>query len=81
MSSSSRLVLDAYCDSNSTRCPMRKKSTSGYCILLGQSLISWKMKKQTVVARSLAEAEYRSMANACCEIVWLLSLLKDLTMV
>lgn len=81
MSSSSQLSLHAYYDSNWARCPIDRKSTSGYCIQLGQSLISWKTKTQTAVARSSVEAEYRSMANTCCEVVWLLSLLKDLGLI
>ena len=40
--------------------------------------MSWKTKKQSVMARSSAETEYRSMAATCCEVTWLLSLLKDL---
>lgn len=39
--------------------------------------MSWKSKKQTVVARSKAEAEYRAMANVTCELGWLKSLPTD----
>ena len=40
--------------------------------------MSWKTKKQTVVARSSAEAEYRAMALTACEVTWLHTLLTDL---
>jgi len=53
-------------------------STSEYCVSIGDNLISWKSKKQNVVARSSAEAEYRAMASATCELIWLKQLLEEL---
>lgn len=77
LASKSAAQLTAYCDSDWASCAFSRKSTSCYCIMLGNSPLSWKTKKQTVVARSSAEAEYRVMALASCEITWLSTLLKD----
>ncbi|KAL4291084.1 hypothetical protein GQ457_14G008390 [Hibiscus cannabinus] len=55
-----------------------RRSTTGYCILLGQHLISWCAKKQRAVSRSTAEAEYRSLADATAEVTWIQSVLSDM---
>nr|GEU99287.1 cysteine-rich RLK (receptor-like protein kinase) 8 [Tanacetum cinerariifolium] len=78
LANDSTVQLKAYCDSDWASCPMTRRSTTGYCILLGDSPISWKSKKQAVVSRSLAEAEYMAMALTCCKVTWLVSLLKEL---
>ena len=53
-------------------------STSGYCVFIGGNLISWKSKKQDVVARSSAKTKYRAMTLATCELIWLKQLLQEL---
>ncbi|XP_011016404.1 PREDICTED: uncharacterized protein LOC105119910 [Populus euphratica] len=55
-----------------------KKSTSAYLLFLRTTPISWSSKKQRAIARSSTEAEYRALAIAAAESVWLLSLLQEL---
>lgn len=75
LSSDTNLSLTAYSDSDWSACPLTRRYLSAYVVLLGDSLVSWKTKKQCTVSRSSAEAEYRSMADTTCELKWLKLLL------
>ena len=77
-SAHSSLVLRAFSDADWVGDLTDRRSTTGYYFLLGSSLISWRSKKQTHVARSSTEAEYRALADTTSELLWLRWLLKDL---
>ncbi|CAL1375545.1 unnamed protein product [Linum trigynum] len=76
--SASSLTLQAYCDADWGGCALTRRSTTGYLIRLGDAPISRRTKKQNIVARSSAEAEYRAMATTVSELLWLRALLQDL---
>jgi hypothetical protein len=72
------LNIEGYTNADWARCLDDQRSTSGYYMFLSGNLISWRSKKQTIVARSTAEAEFRAMASGLCELMWIKVLLIEL---
>ncbi|GJW58535.1 ribonuclease H-like domain-containing protein [Tanacetum coccineum] len=70
--------LIAYSDADWAGCPATRRSTSGYCVFLGDNLLAWSSKRQDTLSRSSAEAEYRGVANAVAETSWIRNLLREL---
>jgi hypothetical protein len=56
-----------------------RHSVMGWCMFLGDALISWKSKKQARVSKSSIKFEYRAMSFACSETLWLRGLLGELS--
>ncbi|GKA97433.1 putative ribonuclease H-like domain-containing protein [Tanacetum coccineum] len=73
----SPLDLEAFSDSDYGGSNLDRKSTTGGCQFLGQRLISWQCKKQTIVATSTTEAEYVAAANCCGQVLWVQNQLLD----
>ena len=72
------LSVKGYVDADYGGSLVDRRSTTGYCTFIGGNLVTWRSKKQDVVARSSAEAEFRAMALGMCELLWLKIILDDL---
>ena len=72
------MVLTGFSDADYANYLDDRRLITRYAIYLGGNLIAWSARKQKVVARSSAESEYRSLASAAIEIIWLQSLFIEL---
>ncbi|GJW35338.1 ribonuclease H-like domain-containing protein [Tanacetum coccineum] len=76
--SSSTIDLFTYSDADWAGCHTTRRSTSGYCIFLGNNILSWSSNHEPMLSRSSAKAEYRGVANVVAETCWLRNLLREL---
>ncbi|GKD52131.1 ribonuclease H-like domain-containing protein [Tanacetum coccineum] len=75
--SSSTTDLVAYLDADGL-VVLLLDAPSGYCVILGNNLVSWSSKRQLTLSRSSVEVEYRDVANVVAETCWLRNLLREL---
>ncbi|GJS30798.1 ribonuclease H-like domain-containing protein [Tanacetum coccineum] len=70
--------LVGYTDADWVGCPSTRRSTSCYCVFLGDNLLSWSAKRQHTISRSSVKAKYWGVANVVAETAWVHNLLREL---
>ena len=66
-----KLYLEGFADADYATCLDTTCLFSGYVLRLGRTAISWKSRKQDIVATSTTESEYVALSLACWQLQWL----------
>ena len=64
------MLVSSFSDADWAGCVDDRRSTGGFAVFLGDNLVSWTARKQPTVSRSSTEAEYKALANATAEMIW-----------
>jgi hypothetical protein len=75
---SNSMMVSAFLDSDWAGDSDDRRLTGGFVVYLGKNLVSWSVRKQPTVSQSSTEAEYKAVANATAELMWVQTLLKEL---
>ena len=71
------LDLWLHCDASWADDEVTRRTTAGHVIYVGNSLIKWQSKRQSIVTLSTTEAEFINMSTAGRDMIWIRNLLSD----